>query len=64
MHSRLQFVFGLVCMTALSCYGYSLGGMACAPLLRYRRALQIFDLASGGILAGAALILATTLMHP
>jgi threonine/homoserine/homoserine lactone efflux protein len=63
MHSRLQFVFGLVCMTAINCYGYSLGGMVCAPLIRYRRALQIFDLASGGILTGVALILATTLMH-
>ena len=63
MHSRLQFVFGLVCMTAISCYGYSLGGLVCAPLIRDRHALQIFDLASGGILTGVAFILATTLVH-
>ena len=52
-----------MCMTAISCYGYSLGGMVCSPLIRDRRALQIFDLASGGILSGVAFILATTLVH-
>ena len=55
---RLEFFMGLILMSALCCYGYSLGGGLVASVLRTRSNLRIFDLVSGIILVAVALFMA------
>ena len=59
---RLLFVMGLIIMTTISSFGYSFGASACAPLFTHRRSLQIFDLASGILLIGVALVMVARLV--
>ena len=60
---RLEFILGLIVMAALTCFGYALGGQACAGLFRHQRARQAFDLACGCVLAGLALTIGIGLVQ-
>lgn len=60
---RLEFTLGLIVMAALACYGYAAGGRACATLIRHRKAMQIFDLASGCVLGMLALTMSVALIQ-
>ena len=59
---RLQFILGLIMMSAVCCYGYAIGGGICAILFRRRRTLQVFDLVSGLLLAALGLAMAAALV--
>jgi arginine exporter protein ArgO len=59
---RLDFFLGLIVMSAACCYGYAIGGGICAMLFRHQRVLQLFDLASGLLLAALGVTMATGLV--
>lgn len=58
---RVQFFASLAVVAAVGCYGYPLGGSACATVLQHRRALQVFDLSSGCLLIAVAAVMAVRL---
>jgi L-lysine exporter family protein LysE/ArgO len=60
---RLEFTIGLIAMAALACFGYAAGGRACAGLFRHRRAMQMFDLACGCLLAMLAFTMGVGLLQ-
>lgn len=60
---RIEFVFGLMIMTTVNCYGYSLASEYCSSFLRHRRTLQVFDATSGLLLSGIAIAMGVALVH-
>lgn len=60
---RLAFVSGLMIMTTVNCYGYSLASGYCASFLRHRRTLQVFDATSGLLLSCIAIAMGVALVH-
>lgn len=61
--SRLAFTSGLVSMAAASCYAYALSGGLLAPCMRHRKAMQLFDLTSGLLLGGVAMVIGIKLIY-
>lgn len=61
---RSEFICAFLAMKGVSCYGYTLGGGLCGSLAGDRRVLRVFDLASGLLLGGVAVVLAISLSWP
>ena len=61
---RIEFVVGLMIMTTVNCYGYSLASGYCSSFLRHRRTLQVFDATSGLLLSCIAIAMGIALVHP
>lgn len=58
---RSEFIGAIVIMTAVTCYGYALGGKICGRFVSDRRIIRMFDAVSGLLLTGSAVALALTL---
>jgi len=61
-HAQFEFVAALIAMTVLYCYGYAFAGGLIGSVLDRRASLRLFDLASGLLLTGVAVSMASRLV--